>query len=99
VIGCRLHSFLAHLVTTAWLSSIWEIDGESDGEDDLGFVRKQEEAKVEDIFRDGTWAGTLLWDSAVHTAEFLLTDKSWQERIKGSVVVELGSGLGLPGVN
>jgi len=51
-----------------------------------------------DIYEHGTWTGTLLWDSAVHTAEWLLASAEWAAWLPGKSVLELGSGLGLPGL-
>ena len=47
------------------------------------------------IYQGGTWTGSLLWDSAVHTAQMLLASS---RRLTGKSVLELGSGLGLPGL-
>lgn len=51
-----------------------------------------------DIYEHGTWTGTLLWDSAVHTSQWLLASAEWAAWLPGKSVLELGSGLGLPGL-
>lgn len=51
-----------------------------------------------DIYEHGTWTGTMLWDSAVHTSEWLLASAEWAAWLPGKSVLELGSGLGLPGL-
>lgn len=50
------------------------------------------------VWADGSWTGTLVWDSAVHVCEILLGQAAWRERLCGSSCVELGCGLGLPGL-
>lgn len=55
------------------------------------------------IWADGTWSGTLFWDSALYLSHMLLSPSSahggrWRRRIQqGGAVLELGCGLGLPG--
>ena len=46
---------------------------------------------------DGTFTGTLVWDSAIHTSELMLASGGWAEQLRGATVLELGCGLGLPG--
>eukprot|EP00966_Prymnesium_polylepis_P111184 2571970-Prymnesium_polylepis.1 len=50
------------------------------------------------LWGDGSWTGTLIWDSAVHVTELLLASEAWRASIRGASVVELGCGLGLPGL-
>lgn len=55
------------------------------------------------IWADGTWSGTLFWDSALYLSQMLLSPMStdggrWRRKIqRGGAVLELGCGLGLPG--
>lgn len=50
------------------------------------------------LWEDGSWTGTLMWDSAVHATERLLATDYWRQRLSsGASVVELGCGLALPG--
>ena len=55
-----------------------------------------DESILSPLWSDGTWTGTIMWDSAVHTAEMLLADEAWASRLRGASVCELGCGLGLP---
>lgn len=50
------------------------------------------------IYEGGTWTGTLLWDSAVHATEWLLASTATRDRLRGKSALELGCGLGLPGL-
>lgn len=50
------------------------------------------------LWADGSWTGTLIWDSAVHVTELLLASPAWRATLRGTSVVELGCGLGLPGL-
>ncbi|KAL1527452.1 hypothetical protein AB1Y20_016117 [Prymnesium parvum] len=50
------------------------------------------------LWSDGSWTGTLIWDSAVHATEFLLSNEAWRASLEGESVLELGCGLGLPGI-
>lgn len=78
----RLPAYAAHLVDA---SRLW--DPESSGTaDEAAF------------WTDGTWSGSLLWDSAVHVVECMLGDAEWRGRLRGASVLELGCGLGLPGL-
>ena len=52
---------------------------------------------MEKIFDDGTWAGFLLWDSAMHLSNELLVNPEMAQLVRGKKVLELGCGLGLPG--
>lgn len=56
------------------------------------------EERSSPLWKDGSWTGTLIWDSAVHVTEMLLASGAWRELLKGKSVVELGCGLGLPGI-
>ena len=49
------------------------------------------------MYHDGTFTGSLLCDSAILVSELLLASAEWRDRVRGSTVVELGCGLGLPG--
>eukprot|EP00854_Cymbomonas_tetramitiformis_P017548 gene17549-20895_t len=87
----KLYCFLAHLATAASLEYLWIVDEEDSAQ------KQAEEAKFRQLFGDGTWAGALFWDSAIHTSELMLSTPRLQRIIKGANVVELGCGLGLPG--
>ena len=50
------------------------------------------------VWADGMWTGGLVWDSALAASELLLRSPAWCARVRGSTCVELGSGLGLPGL-
>ena len=56
-----------------------------------------DEAALGPLWADGTWTGTLVWDSAVHVCELLLSAPE-AARVRGKTVLELGCGLGLPGL-
>jgi predicted nicotinamide N-methyase len=78
----RLPAYAAHLVDG---SQMW--DPEASG------------TPAEATFwSDGTWSGSLVWDSAVHVVEFMLSDAMWRRRVRGACVLELGCGLALPGL-
>ena len=93
----RLPAFMAHLATPLGL-----VDPSHDDE------------AIGPLWDDGTWTGTLMWDSAVHATELLLASADWRQRLAGTSgggggspgvrprrpasVVELGCGLGLPGL-
>lgn len=75
----RMFAFTAHLVRA---ETLWD----------------PEAAEISDggaIYEGGTATGTLLWDSAVHTTEWLL---GLRLSLAGRSVLELGCGLGLPGL-
>jgi len=40
---------------------------------------------TEGLFDDGTWAGFLLWDSAMHLSNELITNQALSELVKGFV--------------
>jgi predicted nicotinamide N-methyase len=61
------------------------------------FDPELDEQIVAPLYHDGTFTGSLLWDSAIHVSELLLSSSAWHERIRGASVVELGCGLALPG--
>ena len=50
------------------------------------------------LWADGSWSGTLLWDSAVHVCDLLLSSAIWRQRMRGASCLELGCGLGVPGL-
>ena len=85
----RLPAFLAHLASPLAL-----VDPDVD------------DAVLRPLWADGTWTGTLVWDSAVHCCELLLETSAWRRRLRGDAlhgrapasVLELGCGLGLPGL-
>ena len=78
----RLPAFLAHLVNPASLR-------DADAPPWLPGAAAAMSAQ-------GTWSGSLIWDSAVRAAELLLGD--WRARVAGCSVLELGCGLALPGL-
>ncbi|EOD29984.1 hypothetical protein EMIHUDRAFT_230839 [Emiliania huxleyi CCMP1516] len=49
------------------------------------------------FWSDGTWSGSLVWDAAVHVTEEMLGTELG-ERMRGTSVLELACGLGLPGL-
>lgn len=51
--------------------------------------------KLEPIFSGATWAGTVLWRAATRLVDVLLDDTSICHEAR---VIELGSGLGVPGM-
>eukprot|EP01065_Artemidia_motanka_P036444 TRINITY_DN44367_c0_g1_i1.p1 TRINITY_DN44367_c0_g1~~TRINITY_DN44367_c0_g1_i1.p1 ORF type:complete len:329 (+),score=83.37 TRINITY_DN44367_c0_g1_i1:71-1057(+) len=55
-------------------------------------------AKLAAAFQDGTWTGTLLWDAALCCSEMLIRDEELRAACRSGPVVELGCGLGLPGM-
>ena len=61
------------------------------------FAPEIDEATIAPLYHDGTFTGSLLWDSAILVSELLLASAEWRDRVRGSTVVELGCGLGLPG--
>jgi predicted nicotinamide N-methyase len=58
---------------------------------------ESDDAVMSPLWSDGTWTGTLIWDSAVYAADMLLSD-AWANRLRGKSLLELGCGLGLPGL-
>lgn len=50
---------------------------------------------IEPIFSGAAWAGTIVWPAAISLSQYL---QRFQEICKEKVVLELGSGLGLPGI-
>ena len=82
-VSLRLPAFLAHLVSP---DTLWDPEADSTP------------AITAMYAPGGAWTGTLLWDSAVLTAELLLADERWARRLRSATVCELGCGLGLPGL-
>lgn len=58
---------------------------------------ESDDAVLSPLWSDGTWTGSLIWDSAVYASDMLLTD-AWANRLRGKSLLELGCGLGLPGL-
>ncbi|KAE9044796.1 hypothetical protein PF002_g4077 [Phytophthora fragariae] len=52
------------------------------------------------LFSGAAWAGTLLWDAAVHLARRFLTDyrQQLEDPTNSLRVIELGAGIGVPGM-
>jgi len=86
----KLYCFLAHMVTPQQLMA--RLCGDENGD-----FCAPDDPRLERILDDGTWAGTLLWDAAIHLANEMLRDEEMGALVKGRRVVELGCGLGLPG--
>lgn len=80
----RLPAFWAHLVDT---KAMWDPEN---------CEPVSHEGK--EVFAEGTWSGGLLWDASIVATELLLKSSEWQARIRGAICLELGSGLGLPGL-
>lgn len=83
-----LYCFLAHLVSPSTLKR--RLCGEPDYEG-------PEDALLERMWEDGTWAGFILWDAAMHMIDQMLTNRDLGALVSGKRVLELGCGLGLPG--
>jgi len=49
---------------------------------------------IEPLFSGAAWAGTVIWPTSVFLANYLRHN----ETCEGKVVIELGSGVGLPGI-
>jgi len=64
----------------------------------LGLCDPDAEDPAAPVWADGSWTGTLFWDSAAHVCEMLLSRRCWRERLHGSSCLELGCGLGIPGM-
>jgi broad specificity phosphatase PhoE len=56
----------------------------------------QSETELEPLFSGASWAGTILWDAAVLAAEHL--EKRRDELLCNRTVLELGCGIGVPGM-
>eukprot|EP01062_Namystynia_karyoxenos_P051589 TRINITY_DN40604_c0_g1_i2.p1 TRINITY_DN40604_c0_g1~~TRINITY_DN40604_c0_g1_i2.p1 ORF type:complete len:355 (+),score=91.94 TRINITY_DN40604_c0_g1_i2:93-1157(+) len=57
------------------------------------------QGELAQVFSDGTWTGALVWDAALLCAELLLSDQQLRSSCEGGgTVVELGCGLGVPGL-
>ena len=50
------------------------------------------ETVLEPLWDDGTWTGTLVWDSAIHCFEVLLASDAWRAALVDASVLELGCG-------
>ena len=61
-------------------------------------VDEEAEDGCSPLFQDGSWTGTLIWDSTVHVSQLILGSDKWRARLCGRSTVELGCGLGLPGM-
>lgn len=94
----ELWVFIAHLAS---LEDVLPPGRDSEDEEE-----KDAEAKAQNlgtglqgVFDGGNWSGFLLWDAAIHATAFLLSAPSWAAAIACSAcVLELGAGLGLPGL-
>mmetsp|Transcript_5321 Transcript_5321/g.16255 ORF Transcript_5321/g.16255 Transcript_5321/m.16255 type:complete len:393 (-) Transcript_5321:358-1536(-) len=102
----RLPAFMAHLASTASILGdigCW-IEDELDSEATESGTSDPAEVLLSSVWADGTWSGTLLWDSAIHLSHMLLSPSSlgglrWRDHIRrGGSVLELGCGLALPGL-
>ncbi|KAF1792991.1 S-adenosyl-L-methionine-dependent methyltransferase [Phytophthora cactorum] len=67
---------------------------------DLNLTLLMQADELAPLFSGAAWAGTLLWDAAVHLARRFLTDYRLQlEDPSNSLrVIELGAGIGVPGM-
>ncbi|KAG7388437.1 hypothetical protein PHYPSEUDO_012498 [Phytophthora pseudosyringae] len=67
---------------------------------DLNLTLLMQADELAPLFSGAAWAGTLLWDAAVHLARRFLTDYRQQlEDPSNSLrVIELGAGIGVPGM-
>ncbi|ETI55214.1 hypothetical protein L917_01904 [Phytophthora nicotianae] len=67
---------------------------------DLNLTLLMQADELAPLFSGAAWAGTLLWDAAVHLARRFLTDYRQQlEDPNNSLrVIELGAGIGVPGM-
>lgn len=80
----RLPAFWAHLVDP---TTIWDLENcDPVAHDGI------------EVFSEGTWSGGLLWDASIVATELLLQSTEWQSSVRGATCLELGSGLGLPGL-
>jgi predicted nicotinamide N-methyase len=64
----------------------------------LGLCDPEADNPAAPVWADGSWTGTLLWDSAAHVCELMLAQPCWRARLRGASCLELGCGLGLPGM-
>lgn len=80
----RLPAFWAHLVDP---TTLWDTENSDPVAHD----------GVE-VFSEGTWSGGLLWDASIVATELLLHSPDWLASVRGATCLELGSGLGLPGL-
>jgi len=65
------------------------------GEHALAFSLKFPQEEIQPLFSGGCWAGTILWTASIFLVDFLAKEKV---RVSGKSVIELGSGIGLPGI-
>ncbi|CAI5715422.1 unnamed protein product [Peronospora effusa] len=72
-----------------------QVDGK-----DLNLTLLMQEDELAPLFSGAAWAGTLLWDAAVHLARRFLTDyrHQLQDPTNSLRVIELGAGIGVPGM-
>lgn len=56
------------------------------------------EDEIEPIFSGAAWAGTVVWEAARDLAESLLAGKHAKAVASGATVVEVGAGIGMPGM-
>ncbi|KAK1932354.1 EEF1A lysine methyltransferase 3 [Phytophthora citrophthora] len=67
---------------------------------DLNLTLLMQADELAPLFSGAAWAGTLLWDAAVHLARRFLTDyrPQLQDPTNSLRVIELGAGIGVPGM-
>ncbi|CAI5744931.1 unnamed protein product [Peronospora destructor] len=70
------------------------------GGKDLNLTLLMQEDELAPLFSGVEWAGTVLWDAAVHLACRFLTDyrHQLQDPTNSLRVIELGAGIGVPGM-
>ncbi|KAG6972655.1 hypothetical protein JG688_00003890 [Phytophthora aleatoria] len=67
---------------------------------DLNLTLLMQADELAPLFSGAAWAGTLLWDAAVHLARRFLTDYRLQleDPYNSLRIIELGAGIGVPGM-
>ena len=54
------------------------------------------ESQIEPMFSGGAWAGSVIWSAALLLCDWLAAEPA--SLVEGKVVVELGAGIGVPGM-
>lgn len=63
---------------------------------DLELTLLMQADELAPLFSGAAWAGTLLWDAAVHLARRFIAD--YRSKLSELRVLELGAGIGVPGM-